>query len=218
VIKILKIIIGCERSQVVTNAFRELGHEAYSCDILDSEQRSNYHIKDDVLNHLEDGWDFAGFHPPCPFLCVTGNKWFYHPDDKDLPIEQRRPHPKFPNRKQHRKVAIDFFMKLANAPIKKIYIENPIGIMSSLWRKPNQIIQPFQFGHPEPKKTCLWLKDLKNLIPTKIVEPEYHITASGKRVPKWFFSPSPSEKRTADRERTFQGIAVAMAAQWGKLI
>lgn len=87
--------------------------------------------------------------------------------------------------------------------------------MSRLWRKPDQIIQPFQFGHPEPKKTCLWLKNLPKLKPTKIIEPEYHITESGKRVPKWFFSPSPSEKRARDRERTFTGIAEAMAEQWG---
>jgi len=134
----MKILIGCERSQVVTNAFRELGHEAYSCDILDSEASSNYHIKDDVLNHLNDGWDLAGFHPDCRNLAVSGARYFK--DKKDV---------------QERDL---FFVKtLLEAPIPKIYLENPVGVISSRIRKPEQIIQPWQFGEDASKKTCLWL-------------------------------------------------------------
>jgi len=210
----MKVLVACEFSQVVTKEFRKLGHEACSCDLLPTEGNPDWHIQDDIVNHLSDNWDMLIAHPPCTFLCGTAAKWFYDPADKHLPIEERRPHPKFPNRKQDRSTAFEFFMALVNAPIPKIAIENPVGVMSTYWRKPDQIIQPYEFGHPEPKKTCLWLKNLPKLKPTKIVEPEYTITKSGKRVPTWFFMPSQSKKRQTDRERTFQGIAEAMAQQW----
>lgn len=211
----MKVLVACEFSQVVTKEFRKRGHEAFSCDLLPTEGDPKFHIQGDVLKILHKLWDLIIAHPPCPFLCVTGNKWFYHPDDKHLPVEERRPHPRFPDRKKHRQEAIDFFMKFANAPAKKICIENPIGIMSTVWRKPDQIIQPFQFGHEEPKKTCLWLKNLSKLIPTKIVEPDYIVSKSGKKLARWYYQPSQSRKRQMDRERTFQGIAEAMAEQWG---
>lgn len=211
----MKIIIGCERSGVIRRTLRNKNHDAWSCDLLPADDNSKFHIQDDVLDHLDENWDMAIFHPPCTFLCVTGNKWFYHPEDKHLPIEERRSHPKFPNRKQDRADAFEFFMALVNAPIKKICIENPVGVISSYWRKPDQIIQPFQFGHEEPKKTCLWLKHLPLLKPTKIVEPKYMISKSGKKLAEWYYKPSQSPERTKLRETTFQGIADAMAEQWG---
>ncbi len=188
----MKILIGCERSQVVTNAFRELGHEAYSCDILDSEVRSNYHIKDDVLNHLDDGWDLAGFHPDCRNLAVSGARYFK--DKKDV---------------QERDL---FFVKtLLEASIPKIYLENPVGVISSRIRKPEQIIQPWQFGEDASKKTCLWLKGLPLLKPTKIIEKEIYAnqTPSGQN------KLGPSKERAFLRARTYPGIAKAMAEQWG---
>lgn len=213
----MKVLVACEFSQIVTQSFRKLGHDAYSCDLLPTEGNPEYHIQADVLTVLDQDWDLMIAHPDCTYLAVTGAKWFYHPEDKHLPIDQRRPHPKFPDRRQHQQEAIDFFMNLVNAPIPHICIENPVSIMSTIYRKPDQIITPTQFGHPEPKKTCLWLKNLPLLTPTNQIEPEYHITKSGKRVPAWFFLPSPSESRSKDRKRTFQGIADAMATQWSTL-
>jgi len=213
----MKVLVACEFSQRVTKAFRKEGHEAFSCDLLPTEGNPEWHIQDNVLKHLDENWDLMIAHPPCTFICSTGAKWFYHPNDKHLPVDQRRPHPRFPDRKQKKLDAIEFFMKFYEAPIKRICVENPVGAMSTNFRKPDQIIQPYQFGHPEPKKTCLWLKELPQLVPTKFMKPEYHITKSGKRVPKWFFSPSPSEERAKMRDRTFPGIAEAMAIQWGKL-
>jgi len=210
----MRVLVACEFSGIVRDAFKVRGHDAYSCDILPTE-REGKHIQGDVLEILNDGWDLMIAHPPCTYLAVTGNKWFYHPDDKGIPIEQRRPHPRFPNRAKQREDAVKFFMSLAAANISKICIENPVGIMSTRWRKPNQIIQPFQFGHPEPKKTCLWLKGLSQLEPTKTVEPEYIISKSGKRLAKWYYQPSFTPERQKMRERTFQGIADAMAMQWG---
>ena len=214
----MKILLACEESQAVTIALRKLGHEAYSCDLLPcSGGHPEWHIQDDVLKHLDDGWDAMIAFPDCTYLTVTGNKWFYHPDDKDLPTDKRRPHPKFPDRQFRRELAAEFFMTLANAPIERIAIENPVGVMSTLWRKPDQIVQPFQFGHKEPKKTCLWLKNLPLLKPTKIVEPEYHTTKSGKRMPKWYAYADKSKgqaHRACIRSKTFPGIANAMAKQW----
>jgi hypothetical protein len=143
-------------------------------------------------------------HPPCTRLTVTGNKW-YKPEYAD----------RFPRIHEEREEAVKFFMALAEAPIPKKCIENPVGIMSTRWRKPEQIIQPFQFGHPEPKKTCLWLWWLPSLVSTRIVEPEYFISKSGKRLASWYYKPSFTPERTKLRNRTFQGIADAMADQWG---
>jgi len=184
----LRVLVACEFSGIVRDAFRELGHQAWSCDLLPTEGAYyQFHHQGDVNDILGDNWDLMIAHPPCTYLCVTGNKWFYHPEDKDLPLNQRRPHPKFPDRKQRRFEALEFIVQLLSAPIEKICLENPVGIISTNIRKPDQIIQPFQFGHKEPKKTCLWLKNLPKLQPTKIVEPEYFKTKSGKNMANWFY-------------------------------
>lgn len=198
----MKVLVACEFSGVVRDAFARMGHDAWSCDLLPSE-KPGQHIQDDVLKHL-DGWDMIIAHPPCTRLTVSCNKW-YKPEYKD----------RFPNIHQEREEAVKFFMSLAEAPAPKICIENPVGIMSTRWRHPDQIIQPFQFGHPEPKKTCLWLWWLQPLEPTKIVEPDYFVTKSGKRMATWFYKPSFTPERQKMRSVTFQGVAEAMAAQWG---
>lgn len=201
----MNVLIACEFSGIVREAFRKRGHNAWSCDLLPSEIEGN-HYQGNVIDMLADNWDLMIAHPPCTYLSITGNKWF-KPEYKD----------RFPDRERQREEAIEFFMELANADIPRIAIENPVGIMSTLWRKPDQIIQPFQFGHSEPKKTCLWLKNLPKLEPTSIVEPEYMISKSGKRLAKWYFQPSNTPERKKMRERTFEGIAEAMAEQWSSL-
>ena len=158
-------------------------------------------------------------HPPCTYLAVSGAQWYYHPDDKHLPVEKRRPHPKYPNRAKDREEAIEFFIALANAPIEKIVIENPIGIISSRYKKPDQVVQPFMFGDEARKTTCLWLKNVPPLKPTKMVgEGERIYFKSGKSQPKWYSdafvkSKSHEERRTM-RSKTFPGMAKAMAKQW----
>ena len=204
----MRILIACEESQAVCKAFREKGHEAYSCDILPcSGGHPEWHIQGDVLEQLDKGWDMIIAHPPCTYLTVTGNRWFNVERYGDKAIQ----------RANDREESIEFFMKLANAKCDKIVIENPIGIMSTKWRKPNQIIQPYQFGHPEAKKTALWLKGLPLLKHTKIVEPEYIEYKSGKRMAKWYAEAwkLPKDERTKLRSKTFPGIAKAMAEQWG---
>lgn len=182
----MHILIACEESQTVCKEFRKLGHIAYSCDILPcSGQRPEWHIQDDVLNHLNDGWDMMIAHPPCTHLAVSGARWF-----KEKQQEQRE--------------ALAFVQTLMDAPIKRIAIENPISIISSKIRKPDQIIQPWQFGHGETKATCLWLKDLPKLEPTDIV------TGREARIHKM----PPSPDRAKERSKTYTGIAKAMANQW----
>jgi hypothetical protein len=181
----MNILIACEFSGVVREAFRKLGHSAISCDLLPSEDSSFYHIQDDVTNYLECGWDLMIAHPPCTHLAVSGARWF-----KDKVVEQRD--------------SLQFVNMLLTAPIGKIALENPIGVISSNIRKPDQIIQPWQFGHGETKATCLWLKGLPLLQPTNIVPG---------REPVCFEMP-PSVDRWKIRSRTYQGIADAMAVQW----
>lgn len=234
--KKFNILIACEESQRVCTEFRKLGFNAYSCDILPcSGGHPEWHFKQDVLQviknkggiletgkeyFIEGEWDLMVAHPPCTFLAVSGAKWFYHPDDKDLPIDQRRPHPNFPNRAKEREDAAKFFMKLAKANIKHIAIENPVGIMNTRFRKPNQIVQPWQFGDSASKKTCLWLKNLPPLEPTNIVDPgEYIEFGSGRRLAKWYSdgltkTKTPEERRIW-RSKTFPGFAKAIAEQWG---
>ena len=233
------ILIACEESQRVCNAFRELGFNAFSCDLLPcSGGHPEWHFQQDVLdvikNHgglLQNGstkfvdgnWDLMVAHPPCTYLAVSGVKWYYHPDDKDLPIEKRRPHPKFPNRAKDREDGASFFMALANASIERIAIENPVGIMNTRFRKPDQIVQPWMFGDSASKKTCLWLKNLPKLIPTEIVdEGEYIEFGSGRRLAKWYSdgltkTKTPEERRTW-RSKTFPGFAKAIAEQWGNFL
>jgi hypothetical protein len=216
----MRILLACEESQAVTIEMRKLGHEAFSCDLLPcSGGHPEWHIQGDVLNILGQTWDMMIAHPPCTYLAVSGAQWYYHPDDKHLPVENRRPHPKYPNREKDREEAVAFFIALANAPIDKIVIENPVGIISTRFRKPDQVVQPFMFGDEARKTTCLWLKNLPKLEPTNMVgEGERIYFKSGKSQPKWYSdafvkSKSHEERRTM-RSKTFPGIAKAMAMQW----
>jgi hypothetical protein len=194
----MKVLVACEFSGIVREAFRAKGHDAFSCDLLPSEIPGN-HIQDDVLKHLNEGWDLMIAHPPCTHLAVSGAAWF-----KEKQADGRQ------------QESIGFFMKLVNAPIYKIAIENPVCIMSTQYRKPDQIINPFQFGHPEPKKTCLWLKNLPLLKPTKVVTPEWIIgKRDGKKYSRIHYRTVKTPNRWMERSRTFKGIAEAMAEQWG---
>lgn len=193
----MKILIACEESQTVCKAFRAKGHEAYSCDILPpSGGHPEWHIQGDVLKHLDEGWDMMIAHPPCTHLAVSGMRWFKE-GIKPMYLQ---------------KEAIDFFMKLINAPIQKIAVENPVCIMSTKYRKPDQIINPFQFGHPEQKKTCLWLKSLPKLIETNNVYKHMMTLPIRERTRiHWLGS-----NKSKERSKTFQGVANAMAEQWGR--
>lgn len=208
----MRIIIGCEESQAICKAFRDAGHEAYSCDLQPcSGGHPEWHLQGDIFDFLREEWDMMIVHPPCTYLTVTANKWL-----KDQP-KRASGVLVGAERREAQEEAVDFFIGLANAPIKYICLENPVGIMSTRYRKPDQIIQPFQFGHPEPKKTCLWLKNLPPLKPTEVVEPDYHISKSGKKLARWYYMPSPSAERQKNRSKTFEGVAKAMADQWGAL-
>lgn len=200
----MRVLVACEYSATVREAFTARGHYVLSCDLLDTEIPGN-HYKGDVRDVLDEGWDLMIAHPPCTYLTVAGNRWLYHPEDCQLPIELRRPHPKYPTRKQDQQDAIDFVKLLMNANIEKIAIENPISVISGLIRKPDQIIQPWMFGHGETKATCLWLKNLPELVPTNIVEG---------RSNRIHMMPD-TKNRWRERSRTYQGIAEAMADQWG---
>lgn len=235
--KILNVLVACEESQRVCTEFRRLGHNAYSCDLLEcSGGHPEWHFNCDVLEVIKNkggvtqsgkkvkingNWDLMIAHPPCTYLAVSGAKWYYDPADKDKPIDQRRPHPSFPNRAQDREDGANFFLALANSNIKHIAVENPIGIMSKRFRRPDQIIQPYWFGDSASKSTCLWLKNLKPLVPTNIVgKGEYIEFGSGKKLPKWYSdaltkSKNAEERRTL-RSKTFPGFAKAMAEQWSK--
>jgi hypothetical protein len=200
----MRILVACEESGVVREALLARGHEAWSCDILPSSHPSRFHIQDDVLRHLSDGWDMIIAFPPCTYLTVTANKWM-KPEYRD----------RFPDRPKHREAAVEFFQSMINAPCERIAVENPIGIMSTRFRKPDQIIQPWQFGHPETKSTCLWLRGLPKLVPTNIVQPVFEM-AGGKRYSPTHFNRKgiKGEERSRLRSRTYQGIAEAMASQW----
>jgi hypothetical protein len=183
----MKILVACEYSGAVRDAFIENGHEAMSCDLLDTDVPGP-HYKGDVMDILGKGWDLMIAHPPCTHLAVSGARWF-----KDKQVEQKE--------------ALEFVKLLLDAPIPKIALENPISIISSRIRKPDQIIQPWQFGHGETKATCLWLKNLPLLVPTNIVE--------GREARVHKMPPSPT--RWKERSKTYEGIAKAMAQQWGNL-
>ena len=204
----MRVLVACEFSGTVREAFRKLGHEAFSCDILPSDIPSKNHIQGDVLKCLDFNWDLMIAHPPCTFLCVTGNKWMKEE------FKER-----FPNRLQERKYSIDFFMKLWNSKIPRICIENPVGIMSTEFRKPDQYIHPYYFGEPHSKKTGLWLKNLPKLEITNMVKPEMYVYKDGRKDPLWHVQTmklSPHERMKA-RSKTFQGIADTMANQWSNL-
>ncbi len=191
----MRVLIACEYSGAVRDAFRARGHDAMSCDLLPSETPGP-HYQGPVQDILGDGWDLMVAHPPCTHLAVSGARWF-----KDKQTEQAE--------------ALDFVRLLLAAPIPRIALENPVSIISSRIRKPDQVIQPWQFGHEATKTTCLWLKGLPKLVPTNIVgKGARHVTKSGKSLPQWYNLP-PSADRWKIRSATFQGIADAMADQWG---
>lgn len=223
-----KILIACEESQNVCMAFRRFGIEAYSCDIQPcSGGYPEWHIQQDVLpllngfcefdtvdgthHRIDTKWDLIIAHPPCTYLTVTGNRWFNIDKYGDKAIQ----------RAKDRNDAIKFFMYFANADCERIAIENPIGIISTCWRKPEQIIQPYMFGDKERKSTCLWLKGLPLLIPTKIVVPNIVRYKNGKGTDSpWHIDTLklPPSERSKARSKTFPGIALAMAEQWGLLL
>lgn len=194
----MRVLVACEFSGTVREAFRELGHDTWSCDLLPTEIEGN-HFQTDIFNIIDAGWDLMIAHPPCTYLTVSGNRWFKEN----------------PQRYLERIEAATFFIRLAIANIPKIAVENPIGVMSGFYRKPDQIIQPYEFGHEATKSTCLWLKNLPHLVPTNVVSKgERHVTKGGNSLPTWYNLP-PSEDRWKERSRTFEGIAKAMAEQWG---
>ena len=205
-----RILLACEESQEVTKEFRRLGHEAFSCDILPcSGGHPEWHLQKDVTELLKQKWDAIIAFPPCTFLTVTGNRWFNVERYGDKALK----------RIEDRKEAIDFFLMFANADCEFIAIENPVGIMSSEFRKPNQIIQPYQFGDAFEKKTCLWLKGFNNLEYTNVVEPpERTKFKSGKTMASWYSDAFklPKDDRAKLRSKTFPGIAKAIAEQWSK--
>lgn len=184
----MRVLVACEFSGIVREEFKKLGHDAWSCDLLPTEIPGN-HYQGNVLDILSHKWDMILAFPPCTDLCVSGARWF---EEKRKDGRQQK--------------SIEFFMQFTKADCSKIAIENPIGIMSSIYRKPDQIIQPWQFGHGETKATCLWLKELPKLTPTNIVGGREH------RI----FKMSPSPDRGLLRSKTYIGIAQAMAEQWGQ--
>lgn len=193
----MRVLIACEFSGTVRNEFLKLGHEVWSCDLLPSDDDSPFHIQCDVRELLTQKWDLMIAHPPCTYLAVSGLHW----------------NKKFPERQKETEKALKFVSFLLNQKIPRIALENPVSCISSRIRKPDQIIQPWQFGHDASKKTCLWLKGLPLLKPTKIIEKEIYAnqTPSGQN------KLGPSEDRWKIRSKTYQGIAKAMAKQWGKL-
>lgn len=205
----MNILIACEESQTVTKHFREKGYNAFSCDILPpSGDLPQYHYHQDVTPLLTKKWDLIIAFPPCTYLTVSANRWYNIEKYGEYAIEKHR----------QRKKAIDFFMKIANANSHFIAIENPVGIMSSYWRKPDQIFHPYHFGDPFEKRTCLWLKNLPKLIPSNIVEPEQRTTfKNGKSIPKWLSNMSKKD-RAKLRSKTFDGLAMAMVNQWGEYL
>jgi hypothetical protein len=214
----LKVLIACEYSGTVRDAFIKIGHKAMSCDLLDTDVPGP-HYKGSVFDIIDDDWDMMIAHPPCTYLAVSGARWFYHPDDKDIDVKDRRPHPKYPNRNKDRDDAIEFFLKLYNSNIPMIAIENPIGVMSTSFRKPDQIIQPWQYGDTATKTTCLWLKNLPQLNPTNVVDKGERVYfGSGKSHPKWYADALKLDKqeRMKARSKTFSGIANAMAKQYSE--
>ena len=232
----MKILVACEESQAVCKEFRKLGHEAYSCDIMEcSGGHPEWHIMGDVLEILKpmtkydwndyitfetmDGeehwiegkWDMIIAFPPCTYLTVTGNSWFNIEKYGEKAIQRHK----------DREDAIKFFMAFANADCPRIAIENPVGVMSTRWRKPNQIINPYEFGDPFEKRTCLWLKGLPELKATNIVEvPPRKKYDSGRSMPEWYSSAwrLPKSERAKLRSKTFPGIANAIATQFTEQI
>lgn len=211
----MRVLVACEESQAITKEFRRLGHEAYSCDLLPcSGGHPEWHYQQDVFEVIDKGWDMMIAHPPCTYLAVSGARWLYNKDGS-----------KNEERWKNQAEALDFVQKLMDSPIDKIAIENPVSVISSNIRKPDQIIQPWMFGDKAQKSTCLWLKNLPLLEPTDIVDKGEFVEFTSKKgvkkkQPKWYFdalkeAKTPSERRTL-RSKTFPGMAKAIANQWGK--
>jgi hypothetical protein len=230
----MKVLVACEESQAVTIAFRNLGYEAFSCDLLPcSGEHPQYHYQCSVFDVIDNGWDLMIAHPPCTFLAGSAVQWLSHPEDKKLQFSERRPHPKYPNRRNDMYDSVEFVKKLFNCNIKHIAIENPVGLLSSLWIPPTQIIQPYYFKDEATKTTCLWLKNLPKLYHnstpnlfgdevTHVGKGERTVFKSGKSHPKWYadamsIAKTKQERQTL-RSKTFNGIANAMATQWGEYL
>jgi hypothetical protein len=219
----MRVIIMGETSGRVRDEFLARGHDAWSCDLLPT-KAPGPHIQGNAFDHAAEGWDLAIIHPTCTKLTVAAAWCFYHPEDKHLPMQERRPHPDFPDRRREQDQAAEDFMRFVRVPIKKKCIENPVGVMSTRYRKPNQIIQPYQFGDDASKKTCLWLEEL----PPLVIPPRFTwcggrmVMHNGKLVERWSNQTDsgqnrlgPSEDRWALRSETYPGIARAMAENWG---
>ena len=204
----MRILVACEYSAVVRDAFRARGHDAWSNDLLPTEGDADFHIQGDAFEAIGRGWDLLIAHPPCTYLTLAGNKWF-NPEYAH----------RFPDRPAQREEALAFVQALMGAPVERIAVENPISVISSRIRKPDQIIQPYQFGHPDRKPTCLWLKNLPKLALGEIVEPNIVRNRNGKTASAHHDAALrlPPEERWKARARTYQGIANAMADQWGSL-
>ena len=195
----MRVLIGCEFSGVVREAFRALGHDAWSCDLLPADDKSLHHYDRDVFGVIGYGWDLAIFHPPCTYLCTSGLHW----------------NGRVAGRAQKTEDALSFVQRLLAADVPKIALENPIGCISTRIRKPDQIIQPFHYGHPESKQTCLWLKNLPKLVPTNVLTKP----ACGhwdNQTPSGQNKLGPSADRWKLRSITYKNIATAMAWQWGR--
>lgn len=208
--KVLRVLIACEESQTICKEFRLLGHEAYSCDYLPcSGGHPEWHLQCDMFDMVGRGWDLIISHPECTYLTVARNK-YYKPEYAE----------RFPDNEKNREEAVKFFMRCVNVPAKYTAIENPVGIMSTRYRKPNQVVQPFWFGDTERKSTCLWLKNLPNLLPTKMVKPEIIYHASGRTDSALHYNTIKlkKEERRKARSVTFKGFAKAMATQWSEHI
>jgi hypothetical protein len=210
----MRVLIACEESQATTKAFRKLGHEAFSCDLLPcSGGHPEWHYQQDVFEVINEGWDLMVAHPPCTFLAVSGARWMYN---KDGSVNQ--------DRWNNQQKALAFVQKLMDAPIDKIAIENPISVISSQIRKPDQIINPWMFGDKAQKSTCLWLKNLPLITPTNIVEKGEFFewvdkkTGKTKRQAQWYLdalkNAKTKEERQTLRSKTFEGMANAFAEQW----
>lgn len=202
------VLVGCEFSGAVREAFRKRGFNAWSCDLLPAADASPFHIQDDVLKHLGHGWALGIFHPPCTYLCSSGLHW----------------NTRTPGRQKLTDEAVVFAAALLDAPIERVALENPVGCLSKRIRPPSQIIQPWQFGSDASKATCLWLKNLPPLVPTEHVYPRVVLHA-GKFALRWANQTDsgqnnlpPSDDRWALRSETYPGIAAAMAAQWGQTL
>lgn len=222
----IRAIVACEESQAVLEELLKLGVDAYSCDLLPASGKyPERHFQEDIFQVLkrEEKFDLMIAHPPCTFIAQSGTQWLSHPEDKNLPFEERRPHPKYPNRRKDMEDSIQFVLDLYNSSIQYVAIENPIGLLSSKWRKPDQIIQPYEHGDKASKNTCLWVKNLPLIKPTNIVEKgdffEW-IDKKGvkKKQPRWYYeaiqkAKTPEQRRTL-RSKTFPGIAKALATQY----